>query len=241
MSDSIRAKIGYVSPRSSTSPYLKALKTIVPADIQLDLAGLELAGDSLFELKGKKETILKSTLDLTQRHQWQGVMISGAPVQLLNAGLLEELRSTLNIPVATALSSSVAALRTFSVRRVLLMTPFDEPINKMIRDYLADAGIEAFSPTDTLRHYTDALKLGPDEVYSLTKKALEQQKNVEAIYFQGAVLDPLKILEKMESELNTTVVASNPAMLWFILSKLRRSYRIPGSGKLLAQWPKLSD
>ncbi len=119
------------------------------------------------------------------------------------------------------------------------MTPFDEPMNKLIREYLVHEGIEALSPPETLRHYTDALKLEPEEVYSLTRKAFEGYQDVEAIYFQGAVLDPIKILEKIENELDTTIVASNPAMLWFMLSKLGLSYRIPGYGKLLAQWPKL--
>ena len=43
----------------------------------------------------------------------------------------------------------------------------------------------------------------------------------------------------MEVELNVPIVASNPAMLWFVLSKLGLSYRIAGYGKLLASWPAL--
>ena len=53
----------------------------------------------------------------------------------------------------------------------------------------------------------------------------------------GAVLDPLAIIGDMERELGVPVIASNPAMLWSILSKLGRSYRIEGSGRLLAEWP----
>jgi hypothetical protein len=35
------------------------------------------------------------------------------------------------------------------------------------------------------------------------------------------------------------IVASNPAMLWVILSKLSRIYEIGGYGKLLSSWPAL--
>jgi maleate cis-trans isomerase len=63
---------------------------------------------------------------------------------------------------------------------------------------------------------------------------------VDAIYFQGAVLDPIKSLERLESELGKTVVASNPAMLWYVLSKLRLRYPISGYGRLLRDWPALS-
>jgi len=46
----------------------------------------------------------------------------------------------------------------------------------------------------------------------------------EEVYFQGAVLDPLEIMDRLESEFACPVVASNPAMLWFILNKVERTY-----------------
>jgi len=64
-------------------------------------------------------------------------------------------------------------------------------------------------------------------------------KEFQGIHFQGGVLDPLRALERMELELNTTVVASNPAMLWFVLAKLGFSYQVHGYGKLLEEWRKV--
>jgi maleate cis-trans isomerase len=43
----------------------------------------------------------------------------------------------------------------------------------------------------------------------------------------------------MEAELKLPIVASNPAMLWVILSKLGLRYHIQGHGKLLSEWPAL--
>jgi len=43
----------------------------------------------------------------------------------------------------------------------------------------------------------------------------------------------------MEAELSLPIIASNPAMLWVILSKLGQRYRITGYGKLLSEWPEL--
>jgi maleate cis-trans isomerase len=60
---------------------------------------------------------------------------------------------------------------------------------------------------------------------------------VDAVYFQGAVLDPLEIMDQLESEFACPVVASNPAMLWFILSELGHTYHIEGCGRLLREWP----
>jgi maleate cis-trans isomerase len=112
-------------------------------------------------------------------------------------------------------------------------------MNRLIRDYLAGCGIEAVSPSEDFQHYTHAQKLSPDEVYSYTKRAFDAVKGIQAIYFQGAVLDPLKIMEKVEGDFEIPAVASNPAMLWFILSKLGLSYSIGGYGRLLREWNKL--
>ena len=73
----------------------------------------------------------------------------------------------------------------------------------------------------------------------MTRKALSEYPNVDAIYFQGALLDPIPILDKLETDLKLPIVASNPAMLWLILSKLGRSYNLTGYGKLLASWPRV--
>ncbi|MGZ8444978.1 MAG: aspartate racemase/maleate isomerase family protein, partial [Candidatus Binatia bacterium] len=81
----------------------------------------------------------------------------------------------------------------------------------------------------------------PDEVFELTKKNLAAVGKVDAIYFQGAVLDPVKCLERIESELQATVIASNPAMLWYVLSKLGLKYPMSGYGRLLREWPTIKQ
>jgi maleate cis-trans isomerase len=119
------------------------------------------------------------------------------------------------------------------------MTPVDDHLKKMYHDYLAEFDIEAVYPPQTLRAHTDAQMLTSSDVESMTKSALAQYPQVDAIYFQGALLDPLPILDKLETELKLPLVASNPAMLWLILSKLGLSYKIAGHGKLLSSWPGL--
>jgi maleate cis-trans isomerase len=90
-----------------------------------------------------------------------------------------------------------------------------------------------------LQHYTDALKMTPDDVIAYARRAVAEQSYVDAIYFQGAVLDPMDCLEQMERELHVPVVASNLAMNWYMLSKLGLRHPMKGFGKLMANWPPL--
>jgi len=240
MEKTTRARIGFVSSGSSSSPHNNSFKAFIPEGIEVDFKGLGFHGESLYKNQGKKEIIIARINDLVKNNRWDGLMVSGAPNELLNPGLLTDLTATLNIPVTTALNSCVYALKAFQFKKVLLMTPFDKALNEMVYAYLAKADINATAPQE-FRHKTEASRLSPDEVYSLTKTLFGQSENVEAIYFQGAVLDPIKVLDRIETELDTTVVASNPAMLWFMLSKLGLRYDIRGHGKLLAQWRSLPE
>jgi maleate isomerase len=216
------------------------LPAIFPKDILVDFKGLELYGDSLYEIEGKKDSILRGVRDLQNESAWDAIMVTAAPPEVLNPGLFEDLKSSLKVPVTTALHACIAALGAYSARRVLLLTPFDERLNRLICDHLARAGITASAP-HPFQQLGDAIRLKPEEVFELTRKSLSAAGNVDAVYFQGAVLDPIKVVEKIERELHTTVVASNPAMLWFSLSKLGLTYRIPGYGRLLEDWPKLEE
>jgi maleate cis-trans isomerase len=210
----------------------------VPTFVKFDFQGLGLYGESLYEITGKKTQIVSRIAELADTNKWQAVIVIGAPTEVMNPGLFDELKAALKIPVTTALDASVAALRSYAAKRLLLLTPFEIRLNRMIEDYLIGAGFSVVAPRSFV-NIGEAGRLRPDEVYELTKQTLREVGKVDAIYFQGAVLDPLKVLNQIEADLQTIAIASNPAMLWNILSQLGRRAPIGGYGKLLREWPSL--
>jgi maleate cis-trans isomerase len=228
-------KIGFISPGPATWPHYDSFMALVPDFVKFDFHGLGLYGESLYEISGKKAEIVSRVSELALAKQWHAVIVIGAPTEVMNPGLLADLKSTLKIPVTTALGASVAALRTYSATRLLLLTPFETRLNQMIEAYLTDVGFSLVAPR-SFGNIGEAGRLQPDEVFQLTQQALSEVGAVDAIYFQGAVLDPLKVLAKIETELKTVAIASNPAMLWDILSQLGRRAPVNGYGRLLAEW-----
>ena len=239
MPDATRTRIGWLGPSSPTSSHLRKVERIIPANVELVYEQLVLHDGVLNDVQGKLDAIVTRAVELTHKHRWDGLIFPGAPREVLNPGLFAGFSSALKIPVATALRASTAALRTFSAKRILLLTPFDESLNKLICDFLGDFGIAAASASETLRHYTDALRMTPEDVVAYARRAMAERQDVDAIYFQGAVLDPMDCLDKIELELKVPVVASNPAMIWYMLSKLGRKNQTSGYGKLLESWPTL--
>ena len=239
MAPSQEIRIGFIGSSSPSSPHHDSFRAFIPKD--LDFTFVQESGEktSLYDARGKLDALLSQVRELIQERGWDGVIISGAPKEALNPGMWERVSKELTVPVSLALRSSVAALTAFGAKRILLMTPVDDQLKKMYRDYIGQFGIESFFPPQTLRAHTDALKLTSSDVEAMTESALAEYPKVDAIYFQGALLDPLPVLEKMELAFKLPIVASNPAMLWLILSKLGLEYHISGYGKLLSVWPQV--
>lgn len=234
-----RIKISFLGSSAPSSPHHDSFRAFIPEDVECMFVQESGEKSSLYDARGKVDALIDQASKLIAEHKWQGLIISGGPKEALNPGMWDQVSAALPVPVSLALRSSVAALKTFDARRILLMTPVDDRLKEMYRDYIAGFGIQTFFPPQTLRSHTDALKLTASDVKTITRTSLAGYPDVDAIYFQGALLDPLPVLDEMEAEFGLPIVASNPAMLWLILSKLRRSYHIPGYGKLLASWPQL--
>lgn len=237
MSQSTKAKIGFLGSSAPSSAHHASFKKFIPADIDFTFAQETGANTSLYDAKGKVGTLIEQARQLIAENGWNGLIISGGPKEALNPSMWDEVSSALAVPVSLALRSSTAALRGFGAKRILLMSPVDDQLKRMYHDYLQGFGIEALFPAAVLRAHTDAQKLTSADVEAMTRDGLRQFPGVDAIYFQGALLDPLPILEKLENDLQLPIVASNPAMLWLVLSKLGLKYNIAGYGKLLQSWP----
>ena len=238
MADDRKARIGFVSGGAGSMPHYNSFQPIVPSEIEMDFQGLELYGKSLYEIADKKAEILRRVKEFIAERKWDGLILTAAPTEVLNPGLYDDLKAAVSIPFTTALNACVAALRVYSAPKVLLLTPFDARLNDLIVAHLAKAGVTAVSP-HSFAELAVPKRMTPDEVFELTKKNLAAAGKVDAIYFQGAVLDPIKCLERIESELKASVIASNPAMFWYVLTKLGKKYPMTGYGRLLREWPAL--
>ena len=238
MAEPVKTRIGFVSGGNSSMPHYNSFLPMVPKEVEIDFQGLRLYGKSLYEIADKKQIILRRVTEFVAERKWHGLILTAAPTEVLNPGLYDDLNSAVSIPFTTALNACVHALRVYAAPRVLLLTPFDARLNDLIVAHLDKSGVTAISP-NSFAELAVPKRMTPDQVFDLAKKNLAAAGKVDAIYFQGAVLDPIKCLERIESELKATVIASNPAMLWYVLSKLKLSYPMSGYGRLLREWPDL--
>ena len=234
--------IGLLSPEGTNSRHFRHFEELLPPQVKLSMEGLELARTSRYELRGKSDVIVSRALEFTRKLSLQGLIVTGAPVAILNPGLETQVSQATGIPVVTAVSSAIAALKSIGAKNLLVITPFDVPMNESLVSELRHGNLSVLAcPAFEDPTFGSSSKVGPEEIFASTTKAFGAAGAVDAIYFQGARLDPLPIIDRLEEQLGVPVVASNPAMLWNILSRLNVRCSIDGHGKLLKNWPALAS
>lgn len=239
------AKLGFLSANSRYGKHYDDFLRLIPPDVDLEIVPLGLWRDSLYDLAGATGQHVETTARLAGEKGWDGIALMGAPVQVQNPELLDRMRETLSIPVTTALESGAAAVKALGASNILLLTPFDDGLNAMLERFLTGRGLSVTVPatgrSDTRREdVASTERKTPEEVYQLAVEAFANAPGAEAVYFQGAPLNPIPVIERLETDLGVPVAASNPAMFWHIASLLGHRFPVPNGGRLLREWPALA-
>jgi hypothetical protein len=193
-------------------------------------------------LRGAKEKYLDVVPRMAKERGWEGVTIGGAPVELMNPGIYQELKKRLSVPVTTAMLSCAAAMHAFGAQKALLMTGFFEGLDEMLYGYYCHEGIELVWPSKKpFADYDEgSRRTSPETLFEMLKSGLKEHKGVQAVYFQGAI-NSGPILQRVEEELGLPVVSSGQANNWYILSRLGKRYPTPGGMRLFSEWPALAQ
>lgn len=231
-------KLGLLSPATPNKPHFKHVDALLPSGVSLIHEGLGLLGDSYQDLAGKAQQVVAKANDFVTRNPVDGLVLTGGFIGLFNPGIDVKVSQAIDLPVATAVSSALAALRVYGARSVLLMTPFDAQSDRVIEQHLASQGFTVYlGPAFEGRKAGSGVDLTPDQLYDLVVQTYCGFPAADAIYFQGATMDPLPIIQRLEETLGVPVIASNPAMFWRVLSQLGVKDSVKGYGRLLADWP----
>src|SRR5207237_6567811 len=111
-------RIGFISASGATSPHFEGFRALIPSDVEFDFQGLGLDRGSLYVAEARGQATIRAAKAVEQRG-CQGIVVSGAPAEVLNPDLQQRLEGAVDVPVATAMTASVAALRAFGAARVL--------------------------------------------------------------------------------------------------------------------------
>ena len=100
-------RVGFLSANYRWRPHYDEFLALLPSDVDVQIEGLGLWRESITELRGLADTHQAKTEKLVAERAWQGIAVMGAPMQVQNPGLLDQLRSA--GPVPGMISSSLGS------------------------------------------------------------------------------------------------------------------------------------
>jgi maleate isomerase len=144
---------------------------------------------------------------------------------------LREARS--GIPCTTPITAALAAMTALGCRRVALLTPYIDRINRMMRGWLEARGLEV-PVMGSFNHENDneVARIGTASIEAAILD-LGRHDAVDAVFVSCTSLRVAEIVERVEAKLGKPVTSSNHAMAWHALRLAGYRDKLPGFGRLL--------
>ena len=134
--------------------------------------------------------------------------------------------------VTTPITSAIKAFNKMNIKKISVLTPYPESVNKTISEYLIKKNVDIISfSTFNLDLDVDFARIDPKYLSEVLTKL--NTNDADALFVSCTALPALEIIEEVEKKINKPVFSSNQTLIWdTIISAGYKNY-IMGYGKLL--------
>jgi maleate isomerase len=137
-----------------------------------------------------------------------------------------------HVKCTTPITGAIAGFKAMGVKRIALLTPYIDSVNRLFRDFVQARGIEV-PVMGSFNHENDN-DVARISAESIRKAALELGRNpsVDAVFVSCTSIRLAETAKSLEAELGKPVTSSNHAMAWHAL-------RLAGISEPMPQWGRL--
>ena len=148
--------------------------------------------------------------------------------------VVAKLSQQVGLPVSTAMSATVDALKHLNVKSTVIATAYKESINQAVKKYYNDGGIQVLAIEGLeVAKPVDQVKLPDYSSYKVARELWRQNPGAESLLLQGR-WRTVAYVQELENDTRLPVVASTAAALWWVMKTLSIKAPVPGFGRLLA-------
>jgi maleate isomerase len=237
-----RGRIGMIKPMSYRADVTKVeFDQLKPVGTEMIVEclhlGEELTEEALVamgnELLSAAKKIKDRGADIVAYGCTSGTFVKGLEYE---RKLVKQLVEITGLPSLTMVGAVIGALQTLKAKKVVLVTPYPEDINKLEIKFFGDNGIEVLSHISEgyWKAVSEISDAPPAYFYRLAKKAFV--KGADAILLSCGNTRTIEIIDIMETDFGVPVVSSNLATFWQCLRTMGVNEKINGYGKLLAEY-----
>lgn len=146
--------------------------------------------------------------------------------------IAQQIVAATKTPAITTAEALVAALRYCGCRRLVLVTPYLEPITKREEAFLAHHGFEVLrSASYGINLNWDMAREPPETWKRLARENRSLQ--ADAYLLSCTAIRSAEVIDVLEDELQAPVITSNQALAWYCLHSQGIDAPVLGFGSLL--------
>ena len=236
-----RAKLGILVP-SINYVMEPEFNRMAPEGVSIHAARLKVEGKvyisekealnfyaSMAENVEKEAELLGCVVDVIGYGCTSGSFVMGMK---WNEELIKRIEKAAGVPATTASTAMCEALREVGIRKLTLVTPYPEDVNRLEKKFLEDNGFKVASMKGCGCDVHGLQgEYSPYVAYQLAKEV--DVEKADGIFISCTNFRTIEILERLERDTNKPVISSNSATMWKMLKMAGIHEPIVGYGQLL--------
>lgn len=225
-----RGRIGLIVPSLNSSLEYEFNK-MAPAGVSIVAARtrLEQGINGLLQMSNELE---KAVEDLATAHV--DIILYGCTSGSLVKGLgydrelTERIEKQSGVQAITTATAVIEALNELKLKKIGVVTPYEDEINIVTKKFLLDNGFDVVS---FVGGKLQSEQMTSAMAYRRTKTA--DRPDAQGVFISCTNFQTIGILKKLEDDLRKPVISANQSSMWSVLKKLRIRDQIRGYGSLL--------
>ena len=140
-------------------------------------------------------------------------------------------RTRPGVPVTNPVSASMKGLRTVGAKRIALLTPYPDSVNKTVEDFVGGQGFDiAVKGSFKQPGDPEITRIPPDAIYEAGVQL--GSADVDALFVSCTALRCSSAIQRIEDKIGKPVVTANQALAWDCLRLAGYDDPIAGYGRL---------
>ena len=183
-----KARIGYLSPSVFETP--SDWDLILPKGFTIVASGLNVQAHTDSEFNRAIDA-LRSGLGIFAAEECDAILMGGITLGTQRGYVAEQeivakLSGQIGLPVSTAMSATVEALKHLNVRTTVIATAYKKAINQAVKKYYEDGGLEVVDIEGLeVSKPVDQVKLPDYSSYKVARNLFQRHPSVESLLIQG--------------------------------------------------------
>lgn len=230
-----KARIGYLSPSVFETP--SDWDLILPKGFTIVSSGLNVQSHNEAEFDNAIDA-LGVGLGIFVAEECDVVLMAGITLGTQRGYAAEqqavaELSRQVGLPVSTAMSATVEAMKHLEIRSTVIATVYKETINQAVKKYYEDGGLEVLAIKGLeVSKPVEQVKLPDYASYEVARELYRQHSTTDSLLIQGRWRS-IAYIQELEDDTQKPAVSSTAASLWWVMHVLGIKVPIPRFGKLL--------